>query len=109
MKWQDVQEAQAAVAERVETLQIAVNLAHDDAKVALSEFRERLSYDLDLAVGTHQLLRVISQHTSERGQCAEYTPQVWTYREELEPLAQAYGFTIVESDVTKNIGSAVPA
>lgn len=109
MKWQDVQEAQSSVAASAAAYQEAVNQAHTDAQAVLTKFRTRLGYDLDLAQGTIQVLQAISRSTSCANQYPEYTPQVWAHREELEPLAQAYGFTIVESDVTKNIGSAVPA
>ena len=63
-----------------------------------AERAERLQYDYELACATFYLMEAIKVRDTEPG----VADLVWTFLEQLAPLAESHGVRIVESSVYKD-------
>lgn len=66
-----------------------------------TERAERLEYDYELACATFYLMEAIKARDTEPG----VADLVWTFLEQLAPLAASHGARIVESSIRKNVAA----
>ena len=92
-----IQQVRAATAHALDV----IRAADEERSAVLATWRARLSFDQDLADATVALLLCIKLTDTKDNKA------FWTFREELGPLANSYGYSIVESDTHKGVGKLV--
>ncbi len=95
--WAEIEERALALQESASAEAAAIQSQRD-------ALRLRLAFDTGLAVGTTQLLRAVKDLINT-GETEQASYELYTYAEELQPLADFYGVRIVESAIYKSLSS----